>query len=81
MTLAPVIHFHLGVNFINIFGEKRIAKSAKLPVNCKKIRTLCAENRTLCAKIKTLCRKQLFCHSREKAAHKYVVEIDAWSNI
>jgi hypothetical protein len=33
-----------GVNFINIFGKKRMLKSAKLPANCRKNRTLCAEN-------------------------------------
>ncbi len=74
MTLAPVIPFHPGVNFINIFGEKRIAKSAKSPVNCKKLE-LCEQ------KLKLFVEKQLFCHSRKKAAGKYVVETDAWSNI
>jgi hypothetical protein len=41
-------------------------------------RQLIAKNITLCAKIRTLCKKQHFCHSLEKAAHKYVDEIDAW---
>ncbi len=46
-----------GVNFINIFGEKRTAKSAKSPVNCKKIE-LCVQ------KLELFVEKQLFCHSR-----------------
>ncbi len=42
-------NIRLGVNFINIFGKKQMAKSAKLPVNCKKIK-LCVQKLELCAK-------------------------------
>ncbi len=42
-------HAATWVNFINIFGEKRMAKSAKSPVNCKKLE-LCVQKLELCAK-------------------------------
>jgi hypothetical protein len=54
-----------------------MVKSAKLPANGKKIRTLCAENlRSLSWHMATI-ERQHFCHSREKATHKYDDEIDA----
>ncbi len=43
----------------------------------EKIRTLCAENLRCFFWHMATSKKQLFCHSREKAAHKYVDEIDA----
>jgi hypothetical protein len=33
-----------GVDFINIFGEKQMAKSTKSPANCGKVRTLCRKS-------------------------------------
>ncbi len=43
----------------------------------EKIRTLCAENLQCFLWHVATSEKQLFCHSPEKAAHKYVDEIDA----
>ncbi len=70
-------HNEPGVNFINIFGKQRMAKSAKSPANCRNNQNSVRRKSLMLFLACGNRRKAAFCHSRKKAACKYIDEIDA----
>jgi hypothetical protein len=66
-----------GADFINIFGKKRMAKSAKLSADCRKNQNTLRRKSSKLVLAYGNQQKAALCHSCEKAAHNYVDEIDA----